>query len=175
MKEGLQPKNWCHSLIIFLRPYFLQLNFISSVSHETLTILKWATMKTYRRGYLWVWESSVTRSKVSQLHHFANATCVSMCKRECTHMLKLHFLTFSTSFDVTWYAQASIYREKSPSISCHNVLLFHSIRGRGLEKKRQSVTCRREGQKMLFCEWRTFWMTCRWISFFYFRFLLVKE
>ena len=152
MKEGLQTKNWCHSLKMFLLPYFLQLNFIYSVSHEALILLQWATIKTYRRGYLCVWETSVTRSKVSQFHHFANATCISMCKSECTHMLKLHFLTFSTSFDVTWYAQASIYREKSPSISCHNVFLFDSIRGWRLEKKRQSVTCRKEGQKILFCE-----------------------
>ena len=140
------------ALLALLILSILQLNFIYSVSHEASILLQCATIKTYRRGYLCVWESSVTRSKVSQFHHFANATCISMCKSECTHMLKLHFLTFSTSFDVTWYAQASIYRETSPSISCHNVLLFDSIRGWGLEKKRQSVICRKEGQKILFCE-----------------------
>ena len=39
---------------------FLQLNFCSSVSHESLITLQWATMKTCPRCYQSVWYSYIT-------------------------------------------------------------------------------------------------------------------
>ena len=93
-----------------------------------------------------------------------NSIC--MCKRECTHRLKLQFLTFSTSFDIMWFLHPLICDMLKKPDAEKNFLLCHAIvcpflvndtEGKGVEEKSDLMWQRWEGsQKMLFCAWGTF-------------------
>ena len=74
-----------------------------------------------------------------------------MHKIECANRLKVQLFTFSTSFDIMWYASAAIYRK--------NLLLFHEVvshvlvnetEGGDFEKKWHNVTWE-EGGRSKYC------------------------
>ena len=100
--------------------------------------------------------------------------CVSLMyvlyKGECSHRWKLKFFSFSISFGM-WYAYVYSLRFFSSdygwsSLTLKNVFLFRATvchifsewhrKRRVLKKWKWKMV--REGQNMLFYEWRTFWM-----------------
>ena len=101
---------------------------------------------------------------------------VSICKSECTDRLKLQFFTFSTSFNLKWYAEVVLISTanqmtcfymksntelkwlKQPYIE-KNLLCYaivcHLHRGRGFGKTMIKSDIRGKlGQKIPFCKWR---------------------
>ena len=93
-----------------------------------------------------------------------------MYKSECTRRSELQFRTFSTSFDSEWFLYFLICDMlKQPCIEknlllptttvCRHILV-NDLRGREVGEK--MTRCAIEGigvKKMLFYEWRTFWIT----------------
>ena len=91
-EEGVQPKKCCHSLKGFLGLFFLQLKFCSNISHETLTILEWVTIKQFHEA---ICMSDISLQLDPQtcitpiLPTLLVSTCMPMCKCECAHRLEL--------------------------------------------------------------------------------------
>ena len=110
-----QSKYFCAYLLSFF-----QLNVGSFIFDEAL-MLQWVTIKKNTQKAVCVSDIAI----LSHPKHYSSTilptwlvnTCVSMCKSECTHRLKLQFRTFSPSFDITWYASAAIYRREF--LTCH--------------------------------------------------------
>ena len=130
--ERVKSKDCCHSLILFLCPFFLQFHFHSSTSHEALIKLQWATIKIHPRSY-WCWYSYSSISKtftMLPLCQHSLLMSVYLCPKEVyANRLKLQVLTFSTSFDIMWYAL-----ETSCSVSCQS-FQWMTQGGKGFEKK----------------------------------------
>ena len=102
-EERMQPKTGCLSIKVFLCYFFLELSFCSFASlWRALVTLQWATTKNIQK-VICASEADI----LSHPKHYNSTilpkwlvnTCVSMCKSECTHKLKLLFLIISTSFD----------------------------------------------------------------------------
>ena len=83
--------------------FLLQINFCSTVSRITHR----ATIKTQSRGSLRVCGLSLDPKYYSCTIFptwLVNNCVLSMCKGWRAHKLKLRFLTFSTCFDIIWFA-----------------------------------------------------------------------
>lgn len=93
-----------------------------------------------------------------------------MYKSECTRRSELQFRTFSTSFDIEWFLYFLIcHMLKQPCIEKNRLLLSITVcrhilvnDTRGREVGEKMSRCAIEGmgiKKILFYEWRTFWIT----------------
>ena len=84
----------------FLFPFFLQLDFCSSVFNEALIILQRVTTKTCKRSSVRLRQLyyQVQSILILPLSTLLVNTCVFICKIERVNSLKLNFVIFSTSF-----------------------------------------------------------------------------
>ena len=93
-----------------------------------------------------------------------------MYKNECTLRSELQFRTFSTSFDIEWFLYFLIcdmlkqpFIEKNRlllSITVCRHILVNDTRGREVGEKMSRCAIEGMGiKKILFYEWRTFWIT----------------
>ena len=125
------------------------------VSHEALIILQQATRKTNPTAYQCIWDNYVI---FAQKYHNSTTLSIWVCIYTCVSKIAIvSRMRFSTSFDLTWYAEVAIYTK--------NLLFFHSIISyfywitqRRWKCEFDKVWQRWMRWKMPLCKWHTFWM-----------------
>ena len=133
--ETVQPKTWCHSFKVFLYPYFPQLNFHSSVSHEALIILLWATRRTHPRGYL-----QIIILKNSSIYQHGLLTHVCLCVKLYVRIgAQNSFATFLPhSYNILWL-RSHVYKTNLPCFMPSVSVSWH----------RGECTCRKKDKLLL--------------------------
>ena len=105
-KKRVHPKKWCLSNNFFYALFSATPSFLLS-SHEALIILQQATKKTHLRAHQCIWDNYVTFAQ----KYYNPITC--------QYWLFIHTCVpknaivsedaISTTFDITWCAEAAIY------------------------------------------------------------------
>ena len=130
-KIDVQPKKWCPShkffYVLFLVTQFFLLGFSCSSDNTTANNKK----NTSKSISVYLRQLYNICTKISLFHYFTNMGCLYI--HVCLKIRLCLKMRFSTSFDITWYAEAVIYTKKSTFLSFHNLLFLVNDTGEIIE------------------------------------------
>ena len=94
--KEVQPKNWCHSLKVFMCPFLLSIDF------APLYLMTFCYYSERQRKHIQdaIWASGIPLLADARHFDFTTLstwlvnTCVTICDSACAHRLELQFLTF---------------------------------------------------------------------------------
>ena len=115
-RRACSQKKWCPSHKFFHVPFAVT-NLFFLDSHENLIILLRATRKTHPRTFQSIWDNYVILAQ--NYYNFTSLSTWVGYTYMCLKMWLRLKTRFSTSFDITWYAEAVMYTK--------NLLFPHSI------------------------------------------------